>query len=227
MTVYIGPDIVTDGLVLCLDAANSKSYPGSGNIWHDLINNVEATLYNTPTYTETNAGSLSFDGLNENCRYSLALNKSLTVITWAKSNTENWYSTAGLGSCRSQNGYILHNNQNSKTVHWYVMNGQVSASFSYVGGHTLSNIQTPTMYSLTTNGTNEHKGYINQNLIFTQPGAISRSDSPASVQTNLASDFTNSRFNNITLYSHLIYNRALSTNEISTNYNALKGRFGL
>ena len=227
MGINYSPKIVTDGLVLCLDAANSLSYPGSGATWFDLANNVEATLYNTPTYTETNAGSLSFDGLNENCRYSLALNKELTVITWAKSNTENWYGTAGLGSCRSQNGYILHNNENSKVVHWYVMDGAVSASYSYIGGYTLSNIQTPIMYSLTTNGTNEHKGYINQNLIFTQPGAISRSDSPVSVQTNLASDFTNSRFNNITLYSHLIYNRALTPQQIQQNYLATKGRFGL
>jgi hypothetical protein len=227
MSVSINPDIITDGLVLCLDAANPSSYPESGSVWKDLVNDVQATLYNGPTYSRTNVGSLSFDGSNENCIYSLALNKSLTVITWAKSNTENWYGTSGLGSCRSQNGYILHNNENSKTIDWYIMDGAVSALYSYIGGYTLSNIQIPIMYSLTTNGTNEHKGYINQNLIFTQTGAISRSDSPAPVQTNLASDFTNSRFNNITLYSHLIYNRVLSPNEILTNYNATKGRFGL
>jgi hypothetical protein len=227
MSVSINPDIITDGLVLCLDAANPSSYPESGSVWKDLVNDVQATLYNGPTYSRTNAGSLSFDGSNENCIYSLALNKALTVITWAKSNTENWYGTSGLGSCRSQNGYILHNNENSKIIHWYIMDGAVSPLYSYIGGYTSSNIQTPTMYSLTTNGTNEHKGYVNQNLIFTQSGAISRSDSPASVQTNLASDFTNSRFNNITLYSHLIYNRALSANEILINYNATKGRFGL
>jgi hypothetical protein len=227
MSASINPDIITDGLVFCLDAANPSSYPESGSVWKDLVNDVQATLYNGPTYSRTNVGSLSFDGSNENCIYSLALNKSLTVITWAKSNTENWYGTAGLGSCRSQNGYILHNSENTKTIYWFVMDGAVSASYSQIGGYTLSNIQTPTMYSLTTNGTNEHKGYVNQNLIFTQTVAISRSDSLAPVQTNLASDFTNSRFNNITLYSHLIYNRALSPNEILINYNALKGRFGL
>jgi hypothetical protein len=36
MSYANGPRIVTDGLVCCLDAANRKSYPGSGTTWYDL-----------------------------------------------------------------------------------------------------------------------------------------------------------------------------------------------
>jgi hypothetical protein len=37
MAFHRGPKIVTDELVLYLDAANTKSYPGSGNVWNDII----------------------------------------------------------------------------------------------------------------------------------------------------------------------------------------------
>ena len=49
MSIYGGPEIVTDGLVLHLDAANSKSYPGTGTSWFDLSgSNNHGTLVNGP-----------------------------------------------------------------------------------------------------------------------------------------------------------------------------------
>ena len=48
MGTFGGPDIITDGLVLSLDAASARSYPGSGSTWSDLSGNghdftIEAT----------------------------------------------------------------------------------------------------------------------------------------------------------------------------------------
>jgi hypothetical protein len=61
-----GPKIVTDGLVLCLDAANRKSYPGTGTAWNDLSGNGNnGTLVNGPTFSSANGGNLSFDGTND------------------------------------------------------------------------------------------------------------------------------------------------------------------
>lgn len=58
-----GPNIVTDGLVLALDAGNIKSYPGSGNIWSDLSRNGNnGILQNNVSY---NDGYLTFDGSND------------------------------------------------------------------------------------------------------------------------------------------------------------------
>ena len=54
--------MVTDGLVLCLDAANTKSYPGSGTTWSDLIESNNGTLVNGPTYSSADGGSIVFDG---------------------------------------------------------------------------------------------------------------------------------------------------------------------
>ena len=61
-----GPKIVTDGLVLCLDAANSKSYPGTGTAWNDLSGNGNnGTLINGVGYNSNNGVSLVFDGVND------------------------------------------------------------------------------------------------------------------------------------------------------------------
>lgn len=66
MAFNFSPKIVTDGLILHLDAANPKSYPGSGTIWTDLSRQRNiATLVNGPTFNNTNGGRLVFDGTND------------------------------------------------------------------------------------------------------------------------------------------------------------------
>jgi hypothetical protein len=61
-----GPKIVTDGLVLALDAANPKSYPGSGTTWSDLSGNGnDGSLINGPTFDSGNNGSIVFDGVDD------------------------------------------------------------------------------------------------------------------------------------------------------------------
>ncbi len=64
--MYTGPNIITDGLVLHLDAANTKSYPGSGNTWFDLSGNGnDGTLVNGVTRSNNNSGVMDFDGSDD------------------------------------------------------------------------------------------------------------------------------------------------------------------
>ena len=66
MSNYYGPRIVTDGLIACLDAANTKSYPGSGTVWTDISGNGRnGPLINGPTFNSSNRGSIQFDGTND------------------------------------------------------------------------------------------------------------------------------------------------------------------
>lgn len=63
MGIAYNTSIVRDGLVLHLDAANVKSYPGSGNTWSDLSGNEkDGVLNNNPTYSSNNNGYFSFNG---------------------------------------------------------------------------------------------------------------------------------------------------------------------
>ena len=71
MGVTYNPKIVTDGLVLALDAANVKSYPGSGTTWTDMSGNGNnVTLTNGPTFSSDNGGSIVFDGVNDTATLS-------------------------------------------------------------------------------------------------------------------------------------------------------------
>ena len=63
-----GPDLVQNGLVLALDAADKNSYVGSGTTWRDLSGNSNnGTLINSPTFSGGNGGNFSFDGADDYC----------------------------------------------------------------------------------------------------------------------------------------------------------------
>ena len=80
------PTIVTDGLVLCLDAADKRSYPGTGTTWTDRSgNNHHGPLTNGPAFTSDNGGILTFDGTDDYMQMTTSPTfKSIEV--WAKYN---------------------------------------------------------------------------------------------------------------------------------------------
>jgi len=63
MACFSGPEIVNDGLVLHLDAANPKSYPGSGTVWKDLSNTgADYSMYGSVPYIQEGKGAWDFSG---------------------------------------------------------------------------------------------------------------------------------------------------------------------
>ena len=85
MGFYDGPSIVTNGLVLSLDAADKNSYPGSGTVWTDLSgNNIIGTLTNGPTFNSQNGGSIFTDGTDDwiSTPYSGSAADSYTFSAW-------------------------------------------------------------------------------------------------------------------------------------------------
>jgi len=87
MALAHSPKIITDGLVLALDAGNTKSYPGSGTTWTDLSGNGNTgTLVNGVGYSGSNLGSLSFDATDDYIRINdsniLDLTTALTLSIW-------------------------------------------------------------------------------------------------------------------------------------------------
>jgi hypothetical protein len=65
MAGTVAPNIVTDGLVLYLDAANVKSYVSGSTTWVDIAAGNNVTLTNGPTFNSGNNGSIVFDGTND------------------------------------------------------------------------------------------------------------------------------------------------------------------
>ena len=94
MGISYNPKIVTNGLILNLDAGNKKSYSGSGSVWYDLSgNNNNTVLTNGPTFSNTNSGNIVFDGIDDyvNIPYNASKisfpNDNATICVWFKSST--------------------------------------------------------------------------------------------------------------------------------------------
>ena len=84
---YLTP-IVTSGLILHLDAANTSSYSGSGTTWTDLIGSTNGTLTNGPTFSSDNNGYLDFDGTDDFVTLGTQINSDIittdvTISFWA------------------------------------------------------------------------------------------------------------------------------------------------
>jgi hypothetical protein len=90
-TLSGGPNTAIDGLVLYLDAANSKSYVSGSSTWIDLSRRTNnATLINGPAYDSANGGSIVFDGFDDYVDLGTTLNSvtigaSFTVNMWVLS----------------------------------------------------------------------------------------------------------------------------------------------
>lgn len=220
MSYFHGPRIVTDGLVLCLDAGNSKSYPGSGTTWTDLSGNGNnGTLVNGVGYNSNNVASLVFDGSNDYVSGNITTINSWSMCIWYLSTDITsqavFYPFSGT---TSSNGLGFGGTFDINIVNrWYFFDG--TNIFSSINTAITTNIwynlvvtKNSTIYNLYTNGSLSLNGS-GVNLSLTQYNLGRRGDNQWYSKGNIS--------------QVSIYNRALSAQEIQQNYNALKGRFDL
>ena len=74
---------VTDGLVFAIDAANPRSYSGSGITVNGLVSGLGGTLINGAGFTSTNSGSFVFDGTNDYMYLpAISQNNGASQLTW-------------------------------------------------------------------------------------------------------------------------------------------------
>jgi len=220
MGIYAGPEVVDNGLILSLDAGNSKSYPGSGTNWNDLSgNNTNGTLTNGPTYNSANGGSLVFDGAND---YISASNTSLVHRTsnWSYSCWVNFSAITSLGT-------IFENGSwgNCLLIRFQTNVIAIYSMSAYWGAFTFS----PTLgvwYKLDfiRNG-NSIDFYING--VYSQSMNFTADIQPSSNLFIGMSQHAPGQCFNGKIAQVSIYNRALTASEVSQNFNALRGRFGV
>ena len=113
--------IVTDKLVLHLDAGYPASYTGSGTLWKDASRNGNnATLINGPTFDSANGGSIVFDGTND---YAQVPNSSSLQLGTGDFTIEMWWYMIGSGNCR---GFTLGDASDANGMELYVGNSGAS-----------------------------------------------------------------------------------------------------
>jgi hypothetical protein len=227
-------NIITDGLVLHLDAGNTSSYPGTGTDWFDLTsNNNDGVLINGPTFDSGNGGSISFDGvndyveLNRSVDYDFNQNNSFTISGWFNINfaTSN---AAYLGK------WGTNSNGSGSYLLWAGGGGNQKLRFS-VGNNNSTAASTPTAnYNIGVwnffCGVYTSKSKLELFLNDTKVGETiytGNINNPNNVNLRLSkADYGTSQFGGEN-GSVMLYNRALTEQEILQNYNATKGRFGL
>jgi hypothetical protein len=226
------PSIVTDGLVVHLDAGNSASYPGSGTTWYDLSGNGNnGTLVNGVSYSGTGGGSLVFDGVNH---YVGAGNLGSfytqgTISYWmystAVENYRNPFSTHYLGG----NAGIRFEQYTTASPYggFSVVIGNDSASYVNISYSPSSALSPNTWYNVVlvwNTTTNNATGYLNGIEKFSSSHSLWATTLPS---ISIGSGFNSSRYFKGNISSTKIYNKALTPSEVTQNFDALKGRYGL
>lgn len=231
-TLNGGPgNIVTNGLVMYLDAANYASYTSGSTVWRDLTNNINNfNLINGPTFDSR--GWLSLDGTDD--RIQITSSTSLTLGTndftldiWVYPLTLSTYPHLFvLGSVTNGdiNGFTLkagRQGDGDGRVYFYAGQG-IFETFSTISGASIV-INTWNNITLTKNGTtvtifkNGISGGSKSGLTINFGNLRWSIGNPPGSSEMAAKNVSNVK----------IYNRALTSLEIQQNYNAQKTRFGL
>ena len=234
MALAHSPRIVTDNLILCVDAANIKSYPGSGTAWKDLTGkNTDGQLFNSPTFDSNNLGSFDFDGSNErvNLFNPVGKNTAFSVDIWHKRGAQ-------------QDRYLYSESSDSSNNPLWGITSKTGSSNSTLrifarrdGGQTEVNFQ-PSGAEYTIYDDLPHHlvvVYQSNNLYFYHDGSSIGSTSWSkgaysglninSIAGWRHSGSSNGGYMNGNIYSLKTYSKALTAVEVLQNYNALKGRY--
>ena len=224
---------ITSGLILNYNINSLSSYPGSGTTIIDLQGNSNATTFNSPTYTSSGGGYLTFNGSNQYFVTNTALGSKLNPA-----NTSTIISIF-VWVYPMDNGVIVQEiGQSSPNAGWHdsqieMVSGTLRFSVWQNQPGFASTIPTPLnnwyYVGFTYDGTNLI-GYVNGSLAVTS-GTISRLTPGANLYYAIASeDGTNlgdGSYANMRFGGMQVYNTALSGPNVLSNYNSQKSRFGL
>jgi len=230
-----GSVIVSTGLILNYDIGNASSYPGTGVTVTDLQASSNATLFNTPTYS---SGYLTFNGTNQYLTTNTSLNSKLSpvntstvisIFAWVYP-IDNGVIVQELGQTTPNTGW--HDSQIEMvagTMKFSVWQNQPGFS---------STISTPLSawyYAGFTFNGSVLRGYVNGALAVTSP-TITRS-TPYNDGGNLALHYAiahatitnlgDGTFSNMRLGALHVYNSALSAEQVLTNFQADRSRYGV
>jgi hypothetical protein len=221
---FTGAPVVDTSLQLWLDAGQTASYSGSGATWTDLSGQSNTgTLNNSPTFnSKIGGGTFLFNGTNQTATTaSLNLQQNFTLEAWVNQNVLNGFAIFGQGTTAANQGLHI----------WYVSN--TSIRFGMFANDTDFTVSTST-------GTWYHMIFTyNHSSPYTKGfylNAVAQSGTPLQTAAayagtgvfrlgatySTAGNYGNGYFEGVKMY-----NRILTADEITTNFNALRGRYGV
>jgi hypothetical protein len=226
---------ITDQLRLQLDASNSSSYSGSGTTWTDLSGNgYNATLTNGPTYSSDFGGIINFDGTNDyatipfNSDFAASQTVSKTVQAWVRFDAmETRYFLGNLRGSATFDGWLLGTTSTGQ------LRFLTNANSEVINNTAINTVATNTWYLVTaifrlTNTVGDIQIYLNNtNVLSGRHGTIATftTGAPFQIGTSLGDVAGQDLYFDGSIGSVYSYNKALSAQEISDNYDATFARF--
>lgn len=220
MSLGHGASIVRSGLVLHLDAANRKSYSGSGTAWNDLsgVGN-NGTLVNGVGYNLSNNGTMVFDGVNDYASSNYIPPTGInprTISVWFNPTASQTKNLLGYGSGASMQMWDILLYQGNVGVHLFASSAEAPAPYQV--GQWQNIVFTFTYPTITS--------FMN--------GVLYNSYSNTNINTGVTNSLrvaigVYSQYNNYngSISNIQIYNRALTQLEIQQNFNATRSRYGI
>ena len=225
MAVGYNPRIVTDGLVLALDAANTKSYGGSGTTWTDLSGKGNNGTISGATHTSGAGGYFDFDGTDDYVDTTSGWTNfgtdPFTIEVWYKTSSASQFETL-VGNANGGAGtfQLDYNGSNNLRFISSTNSGEyVDSSISLSVG-----VWKQVVVVREGTGTNQFKIYSNGDLNTTGTFNINLN---SSAQLRIGRNRGGVYYYDGEISNVKIYTKALTATEVAQNFNALKGRFGI
>jgi hypothetical protein len=217
--------IVSDGLVFNFDAANRACYPGSDTTATDTIGTNNGTLTNSTFQTNDN-GVIDFDGVDEDIRWG-AIQSGNPLVN--QNNFTNCIWVKRTGNTSHSNVMVIWQQRRSNLGYGYTGTAGTTTNkaYSYVGASALNGdnvLDVDTWHYLvyTIDGSNSAALYVDAVL---QDSGTRNAESAVGSHFYIGSSGGN--YANMEMARASYYNRALSAEEVLSNYNGLRGRFGV
>ena len=224
------PPIVTNGLVVYVDAANRQSYPGSGTTWSDLSGNGKNGTTSGATYGSQNGGVFNFDGIND----TISFGTGNTFFPLTNFTIDLWFQSKGTvpttGTLPGLFGFtfgIRTRFGSSNSLIFGASSGSTIQDLTYTHTSDFRDNGSWNNIIFQATPTNSYI-YLNGELKASRSLTWLGNTIWPTNTWNLGTDNNDvNRFFTGSIASYKMYNTALTLPEIQQNYNATKTRFGL
>lgn len=234
------PSISTDGITFITDAGSTLSYPVRESTVYTMdptFNDGNSNFKNGTAYVSEYGGGFQFDGIDDlaSCSadtgsYGIYNTAAFTWVMICRSTTTTWSADGGLGGNRSDtdlnygDGWLMSNVSGTKKVVFH-MGDTSSPSAVNIGTIIPTDITVPHMYVISSNGSNLHKGYVDNGSPVSSSAIITRAARQHEIIWGKDGFITGTNLKMVS-YVQIMYNRQLSDTEVLALYTAYQGRFG-
>jgi len=245
MAGFAGPNVVEDGLILALDAGNTKSYPGSGTTWTDTVGSNNGTLTNGPTFSRDNGGYLDFDGTDDFVTLGTQINSDITTTNvtisfWAYiDSTANDEIFVSMESLALGQPLIIWYDTSSTYEVQNTGSGDVGGGSTNVITTAVTDASSEKRFTTSNNALSANTWYniavvldVTNNEFYTYINGVEEakwtSNNTSGGIKSTTNDFRiggGSPYLDGRISNFSVYNKALTAAEVKQNFNAIKNRY--